>query len=213
MTDLEGQERKLVGEASGGMKRRLALAATLVHDPELLVLDEPTAGIDPILRRRFWDHFRELAGQGRTLVVSTQYVGEAADCDLVALIANGRLLHLASPQELRRAAYGGDVLEIETRDPLADEQLRQLAALAEVDDVDRIEARRVRCVVDDAGVALPRILHWLERAGATVTDSKEVPVSYDEVFVRLVEGASSEDVDAERDAPPTSAVSGATSAR
>ena len=80
---LDGDRTKLLRDASGGMQRRLSLAAALIHDPELILLDEPTAGIDPILRERFWTYFRSLRDGGRTLIVSTQYVGEAADCDLV----------------------------------------------------------------------------------------------------------------------------------
>ena len=71
-------------DLSGGMKRRLSLAATLVHNPELLFLDEPTARIDPLLRRKFWDYFKGLQAEGHTLFITTQYVGEAAFCDLVA---------------------------------------------------------------------------------------------------------------------------------
>ena len=79
------------------MQRRLTLAATLVHDPELLYLDEPTAGVDPILRERFWAHFRTLRDQGRTIVVPTQYVGEAVSCDVVAVMADGRLVTVQPP--------------------------------------------------------------------------------------------------------------------
>ena len=98
--------------ASGGMQRRLALAAALVHDPELILLDEPTAGIDPILRERFWTYFRSLRDDGRTLIVSTQYVGEAADCDLVAVMCAGRVLALDTPDGLRRRAFGGDLIDV-----------------------------------------------------------------------------------------------------
>jgi ABC-2 type transport system ATP-binding protein len=80
----------------------------LVNDPDLLFLDEPTAGVDPLLRERFWDRFRALRDSGRTIVVSTQYVGEAAHCDLVAVMARGRLIALATPDDLRRQALGMD---------------------------------------------------------------------------------------------------------
>jgi ABC-2 type transport system ATP-binding protein len=90
------------------MQRRVALAATLVNDPELLFLDEPTAGVDPLLRERFWERFRAVRDAGRTIVVSTQYVGEAAMCDLVAVMDQGRLIAMASPDDLRRRALGVD---------------------------------------------------------------------------------------------------------
>lgn len=83
--ELDEHRSKLARNISGGMLRRLSLAATLVHDPELLFLDEPTAGIDPVLRHKFWDHFRELKSQGRTIFITTQYVSEAENCDLVGV--------------------------------------------------------------------------------------------------------------------------------
>jgi ABC-2 type transport system ATP-binding protein len=90
------------------MQRRAALAASLVNDPELLFLDEPTAGIDPVLRERLWAQFRALRDDGRTIVVSTQYVGEAAFCDLVAVMAKGRLIAFAPPHDLRRRVLDAD---------------------------------------------------------------------------------------------------------
>ena len=98
LLDLDGPIDRLLRDAPGGEKRRLSLAATLIHRPELLFLDEPTAGIDPILRKKFWDHFGHLAEQGSTLMVTTQYVGEAAYCDLVGVLAAGRILALDTPE-------------------------------------------------------------------------------------------------------------------
>jgi ABC-2 type transport system ATP-binding protein len=98
--ELTDDRSKRVREASGGMQRRLALAAAFVHDPALVFLDEPTAGIDPILRARFWEQFRSLREAGRTLVVTTQYVGEAANCDVVGVLSEGELVFLGPPDEL-----------------------------------------------------------------------------------------------------------------
>jgi ABC-2 type transport system ATP-binding protein len=97
------------------MQRRLSLAATLIHDPELVFLDEPTASIDPILRKKFWDHFRELQNQGRTLFITTQYVGEAAYCDLVGVLVDGHLVVVDTPEGLRRRAFAYD----DTAEPYA----------------------------------------------------------------------------------------------
>ena len=114
LVDLWDVRGRRAGRLSGGMQRRLELACALVHDPALLFLDEPTAGIDPLLRGRVWDELHRLRDEGRTLLVTTQYVNEAESCDQVALIAEGRLIALATPDELRRLAVGGDVIEIET---------------------------------------------------------------------------------------------------
>ncbi|HEY3316460.1 MAG TPA: ABC transporter ATP-binding protein [Bacillota bacterium] len=89
---------------SGGMKQRLSLAIALVHQPPLLLLDEPTVGVDPELRRTFWRHFKGLAGQGASLIISTHHLDEAERCDRVALIRQGRLLAMGRPDDLKERA-------------------------------------------------------------------------------------------------------------
>src|SRR5512135_2718461 len=115
--ELYEHRSKLARNISGGMLRRLSLAATLVHDPELLFLDEPTAGIDPVLRHKFWEHFRELKSQGRTIFITTQYVSEADNCDLVGVQNQGKLLLVDTPQGIRHYAYGGDMVDFRTTQP------------------------------------------------------------------------------------------------
>src|SRR5210317_2535768 len=108
------------------MQRRLSLASTLVHEPELIFLDEPTAGIDPVLRRKFWDYFRQLRDQGHTLFVTTQYVGEAAYCDYVGVMRNGKLLMVETPEMLRYKALNGHVVDIRTAEPMSPEAINAL---------------------------------------------------------------------------------------
>src|SRR5207253_3975996 len=117
---------------SGGMQRRLELACALVHDPLLLFIDEPTAGLDPLLREKIWTEFRRLREAGRTLVVTTQIVGEAAYCDTVAVLARGRLIALAPPEALRREALGGDVIEFRTAAAFDAAYLDHLAGVREI---------------------------------------------------------------------------------
>ncbi len=187
LVELDQERKKLVGQCSGGMKRRLALAGSLVHRPPLLLLDEPTAGIDPILRRRFWEHFRRLRDEGHTLVVATQYVGEATDCDLVVLLADGGVVASGSPDELRREAYGGDVIEVTTREPIDPPTFADLRRLGAVRSATALGGNRVRLVVDDGGLVLPDVLRLLEEKGHQIADSEEIIDDYDDVFVRLVE--------------------------
>jgi ABC-2 type transport system ATP-binding protein len=89
---LEERQRQLAGELSGGWKQRLALAACMIHDPKLMLLDEPTAGVDPKARREFWDQIHELAGEGLTFLITTHYMDEAESCNSLAFILNGHLL-------------------------------------------------------------------------------------------------------------------------
>ncbi len=96
--ELWEHRRKAAGDVSGGMQRRLQLAAAIVHEPELLFVDEPTANLDPILRRRFWEEFRSLREGGRTLFVTTQYVGEAELCDRVGLLVDGKIVAAGTPR-------------------------------------------------------------------------------------------------------------------
>ena len=196
LVELGEDRKKKVADASGGMQRRLALAATLTHRPALAMLDEPTAGIDPILRARFWTHFRELTDQGTTMVVTTQYVGEAAHCDLVGLLADGRLLHLAPPDELRRAAVGGELARVRTDRHVDDATLTELAAVPGLEaEIERESDRTFGAVVDDASAALPVIEEWLRERGVDVVESEHVVVDYDEAFVRLVEAHRAEQPD------------------
>jgi ABC-2 type transport system ATP-binding protein len=104
--ELEGSQRTRLADASGGEQRRLGLAAALAHAPELLILDEPTTGVDPVLRRRIWERLQQLRDDGTTIFVTTQYVDEATNCDLVAFILDGRVLTVGTPEELRREAFG-----------------------------------------------------------------------------------------------------------
>jgi ABC-2 type transport system ATP-binding protein len=98
---LGGHEHRVVGSLSGGERSRVSLATALLHDPELLVLDEPTVGLDPVLRAELWETFHELAVAGRTLLISSHVMDEASECDVLLLMREGELLEQITPERLR----------------------------------------------------------------------------------------------------------------
>ncbi|MEA4846476.1 MAG: ABC transporter ATP-binding protein [Clostridiaceae bacterium] len=100
MANLKGKEKSLAGTLSGGWKQRLALGCSLIHNPSLLILDEPTAGVDPVSRREFWNSITQLAGGGITVLVTTHYMDEASICDMIGFIYDGDLITIDTPREL-----------------------------------------------------------------------------------------------------------------
>ena len=184
LVDLWQVRGRRAGRLSGGMQRRLELACALVHDPDLLFLDEPTAGLDPILRVKVWQELHRLRDDGRTLLVTTQYVNEAESCDTVALISGGRLIALATPEDLRREAMGGDIVEIRTT---ATFDTAALTNLAVVRRIDRRGPNELRVTVDDAATAMPDVVDAITGSGGDVAAASEARPSFDEVFAILVE--------------------------
>jgi ABC-2 type transport system ATP-binding protein len=124
-TDLEGREHVHTKDLSGGWRQRLALNAAIIHRPELIFLDEPTAGVDPVSRRAFWDLLYKLIAEGITVFVTTHYMDEAEHCHKLAFIQQGELIATGSPEEIKRDVMHGQVLEIAPSDtPRAVEALR-----------------------------------------------------------------------------------------
>ncbi len=178
---------KLARNISGGMLRRLSLAATLVHDPQLLFLDEPTAGIDPVLRRKFWDRFRELKDQGRTIFITTQYVSEADNCDLVGVQNNGKLLLVDTPQGLRQHAYGGEMVDFQTAQEFDFQAEARLRALSFVRaKTIRTGPNSLRILVDQASTATPDLMGWAQQQNIQVKSLEPYVPSFEDVFVELV---------------------------
>ncbi len=184
LVDLWSVRSRRASELSGGMQRRLELAAALVHDPLLLFLDEPTAGIDPLLRSTIWQELHRLRDEGRTLLVTTQYVGEAEECDAVALISDGRLIASGPPADLRREAIGGDVVSVETTQDFDAGALRGLPTILRLE---HTGPRSLRVTVADAATALPEVVEAVTKAGGEVASAAEARPSFDEVFAVLVE--------------------------
>lgn len=186
--ELGKHKKKTVREISGGMQRRLTLAATLVHDPQLLFMDEPTGGIDPILRQKFWDYFKSLKEQAKTLFVTTQYISEAAYCDMVGVMNEGELITVDTPEGLRRRALGGDCITLKTENRIDYRTLKDLESLPFVlEDIERVHEDEVRIVVDKVGQDLAKIIKWCEERNIEVDAIQEYLAPFDSVFVTLIE--------------------------
>jgi ABC-2 type transport system ATP-binding protein len=184
LVDLWDVRRRRAGKLSGGMQRRLELAASLVHEPDLLILDEPTAGVDPILRRTVWDEIHRVRDRGVTSIVTTQYVTEAEECNAVALISGGRLIAFGPPDQLRHDALGGDVVEV-TMSGIFD-----AATLARPDGIRGLRQtgpKTFELIVDDAGTASAEMVQSMGAEGVQVESVREIRPTFEDVFAHLVE--------------------------
>ena len=183
---LQELRKQFSGQLSGGMKRRLSLAVSLIHNPELLILDEPTAGIDPPLRRVFWEYFRHLNQLGVTFFINTHYMDEAELCDRLALINYGRLVAVGTPTELKRKAIGGEQIELVTADMSKTQAMLKHSDLAgEV----TVSDGTIRLIVDEAASAIPRVTSFLSERGVAVLQVRQLQPSLEDVFIRLVQEA------------------------
>lgn len=188
LVELKEDKHKLVRNISGGMRRRLSLAATLVHNPQLLFLDEPTAGIDPILRKKFWDYFKEMQSHGRTLFVTTQYVGETEYCDFVGVMSEGQLIAVNTPEGLRREAYGGDIIRVGSTDRIDYNFREEIKNLPDIKSkVLNATDYELQLLVDDAAIATPYLLDHFHNRRKEISSIESYLPSYDDVFVKLIE--------------------------
>jgi len=195
--ELNDARNRLGSQLSGGMQRRLELACTLVHNPLLIFADEPTAGVDPVLRGKFWDHFRHLRDAGRTLFVTTQYVGEAAYCDMVAVMRAGRIVHLDTPENLRKQALGGDMIKLVVDAPHALDAAQIFQRHPAIKDVRRSRSQPglLYLYTDDASATLPLIFQLMgDHPAITVQQAEKYVPPFDDVFVKLMEQAEEEHV-------------------
>jgi ABC-2 type transport system ATP-binding protein len=184
MTQLTPFRDRLADRLSGGMKQKLALACTLVHEPQIILLDEPTTGVDPVSRREFWKLLSEFLSQGITIVMATPYLDEAERCSRVALLSNGRLLVVDTPQALRESLPGTvvEVLARPQRDAL--EALRTLPGVADTQSFG--ERIHVRWTGGGAASAADQIDERLRERQVSVTSIREVPASLEDVFINRV---------------------------
>ncbi len=184
MAGLAQHRRSRTGILSGGWKQRLALGCAVLHEPPLLFLDEPTSGVDPMSRRRFWDLIYELSGKGVTVFVTTHYMDEAEYCDRVALIYRGELIASGSPATLKTQYMKDYVLEIRCERP--QQALAEIETVPGVRDV-ALFGRGLHAVTADASAAEQTVRARLEQKGYHVDQIEQIDPSLEDVFVSLIE--------------------------
>jgi ABC-2 type transport system ATP-binding protein len=183
MAGLEGRQRELTRNLSGGWKQRLALGTAIIHEPEMLFLDEPTAGVDPISRRAFWDLLYDLAEGGTTIMVTTHYMDEAEHCQSLAFIQRGRIVVQGSPAVIKETKMRGQVLEIDCEKPeVAIPALREMGAFEEV----ALYGALIHAVASDVHSLKPEIVKRLQSAGVQVRTMDVIAPSLEDVFISSV---------------------------
>ncbi len=189
MAGLTERENSLTGELSMGWKQRLALGTAIVHEPEILFLDEPTSGVDPISRRRFWDLIYEVASGGVTVFVTTHFMDEAEHCDRLALIYRGKRIAMGSPKELKEDFGGNMLLEVS-----ATPVLEALTAAENAPGVrdSALFGTNIHVVTDGGPEQSDILADYLRSKGVTVDHVAAVDPSLEDVFVSLVEKADRE---------------------
>ncbi len=180
MAGLLGRERELTENLAGGWRQRLALGCAILHRPEILFLDEPTAGVDPISRREFWDLLYRLSDEGHTIFVTTHYMDEAEHCHRLGFIQNGRLVALGSPEAIKTDKMRGQVLELDCSNPaVAVGALRDLPHFDEV----ALYGALIHVVADGVEQHGPAIERALQAAGVAIRNLQIIPPSLEDVFI------------------------------
>ncbi len=176
--------KRLAGQLSGGMKQKLGLTCSLIHTPKVLLLDEPTAGVDPVSRRDFWRILYGLRGEGVAIVVATSYLDEAERCTRLGLLRSGRMLYCDTPAKLK-ALMPGEIVSIATN-----EARRAREVVAGLDGVKSaiLMGDSVNVVVDDATGRSAEIAAALDKAGVAYDAIEQIAPSIEDLFVALLTG-------------------------
>lgn len=183
MAGLGGQENTLVAHLAGGWKQRLALGAAILHQPPVLFLDEPTSGVDPESRRRFWELIHTLSGDGVTVLVSTHYMDEAEYCHRIALITRGRLIALGTPLEIKRGSLSGELLALACAD--VGRALPLIQAAPGVQDA-ALFGNQLHITVDNATRRAPELAALLAGRGIAHATVRPIAPTMEDSFVSLV---------------------------
>ena len=188
MAGLQGRERELTANLSGGWKQRLALGCAIVHKPKVVFLDEPTAGVDPISRREFWQLIYSMAKTGVTVLVTTHYMDEAELCQRVGFLSEGRLIALDTPEQLKRTQMRGHVLEIDCNNSERAVRILQRAGDGGHIPFDEIAlyGAQIHAVVPDAAAFQAPVRALLVEHGIDVHGVEWISPTLEDVFISSV---------------------------
>jgi len=201
MAGLQRREHELTANLSGGWKQRLALGCAIVHNPKVLFLDEPTAGVDPISRREFWELIYLMARQGVTILVTTHYMDEAELCQRVGFISQGRLVALDTPDQLKQTQMRGQVLEIDCDQSQGAMPVLQAAMRSGELPFDEVAlyGAQIHVVVPDAQAFREPVRALLEREGVRVKGIEWIAPTLEDVFISAVRPRDDRDTEGRRD--------------
>ena len=182
MAGLRGREDTLTGALSGGWRQRLALGCAILHEPPIVFLDEPTGGVDPLSRRRFWHLIDDLAGAGVAVLVTTHYLDEAEHCHRIAIIQAGHLAALGTVKELKGIFESRPIVEVRAARPV--EVMEALDAMPDVEKTS-IFGTAVHAVLRSAGTSPAALAERLRQAGAVDVECSMVEPSLEDVFLEV----------------------------
>ncbi len=187
LTGLEGREHAITSTLSVGWKQRLALGCSVIHEPKILFLDEPTAGVDPDSRRMFWDLIYSLAQKGMTMFVTTHYMDEAENCTRLGFIYNGKMVASGTPLEIKRTQMKGTIFELDTDAP--SEALKLIKSMETIDEVSFFGRLIHAVATTPAGTTdhlMKNIGQLLKQNGVTVKKINTIPPSLEDIFISLI---------------------------
>jgi ABC-2 type transport system ATP-binding protein len=184
MAGLDGREDTKTSDLAGGWRQRLALGCAILHQPPIVFLDEPTGGVDPLSRRKFWDLIGELSRQGVTVLVTTHYLDEAEHCHRIAIIHAGKLAALGTASALKHRFADRPIIEVHASDPVA--ASTALEALPQVEKTS-LFGTGVHAVLRAGETDIADITRTLTRSGQVVTSASPVTPSLEDVFLDVVE--------------------------
>jgi len=183
MAGIEDFRTSLTNTLSGGWKQRLALGCAIIHRPGIIFLDEPTSGVDPITRSNFWSIIKQMAGEGKTIFVTTHYMDEAENCNRLVLIYRGTMIAMGTPEEMKTKIMKNEILEIDM--PGAENWIGAISKLESVKET-ALFGVNIHAVVADSKKAVADIRDCLKSGGAAKYSITKIKATLEDVFVSLI---------------------------